>query len=203
MIGTVIMGAGDFAREIYEYHKYSNIKVVGFFDEFSQTNTLRSLPVYNKLDDIPGYRQQSYIAGTGNPSVNKKFLNTLSEKGLILADPLIVDSYVGETVNIDRGSIICPKSILTCDIKVGKLCVVNISCTIGHDSVLEDGVVLSPNVSLSGHTILEEEVFFGTSSLTIPKIRVSAKSVIGANSVITKNIIESGLYVGSPAVRKK
>ena len=200
---NIIMGAGDFAREVYEYHKFLGVKVAGFFDENSQVPELRKKPIYTNLDEIKEIEKMSFIVGTGNPQLNKRFFQTLIRKNLKIANPLICDSYVGENVKIGLGSVVCPKSVLTCDISVGSFCVINISCTIGHDCCLEDFCVISPNCSLSGHTKLSTKNFLGTNVVTIPKISVAEDSIIGASCVISKTIDQTGTYVGIPAKRIK
>ena len=196
------MGAGDFAREVYEYHKFCKIEVDGFYDQYKNETTLRNKPIYKDLKEIKNIKEKKFIVGTGNCSVNSMFLNLIEQNNLNLSDPLICDSYIGEGVRISKGSIICPKSVLTCDINIGKFVVINISCTIGHDCVIEDSCVLSPNVSLSGHTTLEKEVFFGTGAISVPSIFVKNKAIVGANSTVIKKIEESGVYIGSPAKKK-
>ena len=200
---NIIMGAGDFAREVYEYHKFMKVPVDGFYDEVTSEATLRNKPIYKNLFEIPDINNKKFIVGTGNPKVNKKFFNLILNNNLKFSNPIICDSYVGENVIVGLGSVICPKSVLTCDIVLGNFSVINISCTIGHDCVISDFCVLSPNCSLSGHTKLEELVSFGTAALTIPKIFVRNESIIGASATVTRNIDEPGTYVGSPAKKIK
>lgn len=200
---NIIMGAGDFAREVYEYHKFLKIPVSGFYDEITEKDSLRNLPIYRDIKNIPKINEVFFVVGTGNPIANKKFTNLIEENGLKLSQPIICDSYVGENVFIGNGSVICPKSVLTCDISIGKFCAINISCTIGHDCFLDDFVVLSPNCSLSGHTKIKSETLLGTSVVTIPKRNICNNVVIGALSCVVKDITESGTYIGSPAKRIK
>lgn len=200
---NIIMGAGDFAREVYEYHKFLKIPVCGFYDEITEKTSLRNLPIYRKISDIPKINQVYFVAGTGNPFANKKFANIIEQNNLKLSEPIICDSYIGENVIIGNGSVVCPKSILTCDISVGKFSIINISTTIGHDCILDDFVVLSPNCSLSGHTKIKSETLLGTNVVTIPKRNICNNVVVGASSCVVKDITESGTYIGSPAKRIK
>lgn len=200
---NIIMGASDFAREVYEYHKFLKIEVDGFFDEHAKITQLRKKPVYNSFEEIREIAKKFFVAGTGNPIVNKKFFSLVTEKKLNLAEPIICDSYVGENVNIKNGSIICPKSILSCDIEIGYFSVINASCTIGHDSFLEDFCVISPNCSISGHTTIREATLLGTGVVTVPKVTIQKDSIIGASCLISKSLKESGTFVGIPARKIK
>lgn len=200
---NIIMGAGDFGREVYEFHKFVGVEVAGFFDEKAEATHLRKKPIYNSLKDIKKTDEVCFIAGTGNAQINKKFFNMIILKNLKLAEPLICDSYVGENTKIGKGVVVCPKSVLTCDINIGDFSIINYGCTIGHDCLIGKFCVISPNCSLSGYTTIENEVFLGTSVATIPKVNISKNIVIGASSLVTKNLTENGTYVGIPAKRIK
>jgi len=200
---NIIMGAGDFAKEVYEYCRFCNLQVDGFFDEKNNLESFKNKPVYKSLKDIKNIEKKYFLVGTGNPKINKYFLDLVRQNNLNLAEPLICDSYIGNNVSILKGTVICPKSVITCDINIGNFVVINICTTIGHDSILEDCCVLSPNVSLSGHTHLAEEVFFGTGALTAPRVFVKNNTIVGANSTVLKSIEESGTYFGNPTKRYK
>ena len=161
------------------------------------------MPIYKQITDIPKINEVCFVAGTGNPSANKKFANIIQENNLKLSQPIICDSYIGENVFVGHGSIVCPKSVLTCDINIGKFSIINISTTIGHDCILDDFVVLSPNCSLSGHTKIKSETLLGTNVVTIPKKNICNNVIIGASSVVVKDITEPGTYIGIPAKRIK
>lgn len=48
-------------------------------------------------------------------------------------------------------------------------------------------------------TIIEDNVFIGTGALILKGVRIGKNSVVGAGSVVTKNIPENSIVAGNPA----
>lgn len=97
----------------------------------------------------------------------------------------------------------CAGNIITVDVRIGRHCIINLDCTIGHDAEISDFVTLYPGVNVSGGTVIGECVEMGTGSRIIQGIRISPGSVVGAGAVVVKDISEAGTYVGVPARRMK
>ena len=72
---------------------------------------------------------------------------------------------------------------------------------IGHDSTIEDGVNLSCNVLIGGHSYVMRGANFGLGSVCHQFSKIGAYSMIGMGCVVTKkSLIEVGkIYIGSPA----
>ncbi len=88
------------------------------------------------------------------------------------------------------------------DVRRGKI-------VIGDDCLITWGaVVLSHDASqlLAGNieksqatTIVENGVFIGVNSVILPGVRIGEKSVVGAGSVVTKDVAPQTLVAGNPA----
>jgi len=203
-MSILILGAGAFAREVYDWCIQAGHLVVGFYVTSSTETTLRALPIFTSLDQLSTLDLSStrWIIGTGNPAIMKILATSL--KGAVEPSlPIIHPSCIlGSNVIIGKGSVICPGSILTCDIAIGQSTIVNIGCTIGHDCVVGDYTHLSPNTSLSGFTTIGAECAIGTGVSTVPHVSIDSYSIVGAGASVTKNL-PSGLHVGVPAITKR
>ena len=130
---------------------------------------------------------------------NVKVVEPLNIYGCEIGD----DSFIGPFVEIQK------------DVKIGKNCKVqshSFICelvTIGDNSVVAHGVMFindlfstgSPangNKDLWKSTIIGSNVSIGSNSTILP-VKVCDNVVIGAGSVVTKDIDEAGIYVGNPA----
>jgi serine acetyltransferase len=103
------------------------------------------------------------------------------------------------TVSFGEGTIICAGNIITVNISIGAHVIVNLDCTIGHDSVIEDFVTISPGVHLSGYTTLRRGSYVGTGAVTVERHEVGAHATIGAGAAVVKDIPENVTAVGLPA----
>ena len=75
----------------------------------------------------------------------------------------------------------------------------NLHCTVGHDTVIGDFCTFSPGVHLSGNVRVEDYVECGTNSSVIPNVTLGEGCVIGAGAAVVKSIPAGKLAVGIPA----
>jgi sugar O-acyltransferase (sialic acid O-acetyltransferase NeuD family) len=141
------------------------------------------------------------VVAVGDPNLRKKICQTVRIfKKVIDPSVIITDPH---SVWIKEGVIICPGSILTTDIIIGRNCHINLACTIGHDTILKDYVTVSPGVNISGHVNIGEKCYIGTNTSIKEGINICSEVTVGMGAVVTKNINEPGIYVGIPARRIK
>ena len=57
---------------------------------------------------------------------------------------------------------------------------------------------LAPHVALAGEVVVEHNVFVGTNATVLPGISIGADSVIGAGSVVTKDVYTGSVIIGNP-----
>ena len=75
-------------------------------------------------------------------------------------------------------------------------------CRISWDCVIMDrnyhGIGNAPEIIRP--VVIEDDVWIGCRAIILPGVRVGAKSVIGAGSVVTKNVPPNSVVGGNPAV---
>jgi sugar O-acyltransferase (sialic acid O-acetyltransferase NeuD family) len=153
----------------------------------------------NILEDV-----ECYIA-VGSPRIKRKIYNKLAHKTNITFPNLVHKTVISDTryVYSGFGNIICSHVSLTTNIKLGNFIHINLNSTIGHDTVIEDFVTISPGVNVSGNVILRELSYLGTNSTIIEKKIIGNDVIIGAGAVVVKDLLEAGTYVGMPAKKIK
>lgn len=106
---------------------------------------------------------------------------------------------IGSNTGISGGSICAGMSV-----EIGSRCLIGANVTIADtdfhtmnpvgrydDRNLQD-VAVSP-------IVIEDDVFIGSGSTILKGVRIGRNSVIGANSVVTKNIPSDSIAAGNPA----
>lgn len=205
-----IVGAGGMAKEVAFLiddinRKKKEWNPLGFIDEKVGKNNGK-YKVFNNNDWLEKTKDEIYIVfGIGNPGLVKKLVIKFSENKNLKYPTLIHPNVIGDwdRITIGEGNVICAGNIFTTDIQIGEFNVFNLDCTIGHDAVIGNYNVINPSVNISGGVQLNNEILVGTGCQILQYLKVIDKTIIGAGAVVTKNIEESGVYVGSPAKRIK
>ena len=60
---------------------------------------------------------------------------------------------MSDDIAIGYGSVVCANCILTCDIRLGIFHQLNLSTTIGHDTMVGDYFTTAPGVHVSGKVL--------------------------------------------------
>lgn len=209
MKDIVILGAGGFAREalwvlkmMYSGGLDKDWNPIGFIDENPESHgqVLCGLPVLGGFDRLAIMSPLPYaIHGVGNNATRRKLIAKASATGVKFGSGIHPDARYSEFVELGEGTVVCMGAALTTQIKVGKHCLLNLHCTVGHDVVIEDFCNLAPGVHISGGCYIEEGVEFGTGAVVLPGLRIGANSMIGAGAVVNKSIPPYSVAVGVPA----
>lgn len=205
-----IIGAGGFGREVAWLIERINEKeptwnLKGFIDDNEEKwgTTAYEYPVIGGCDYLLNQGTVCAVCAIGASIVRKKIVKKFQGSDVefvTLIDPSVIKA---KNVQIGIGSIVCPGSILSVDITIGNHVIINWDCTVGHDDILEDYVTLYPSVNVSGMTKVGECTELGTGTQIIQGKTIGSNAIIGAGTVVVKDIQEPGTYVGSPARKIK
>ncbi len=142
------------------------------------------------------------VVGIGDPKIRKKVVKNLPTNttyATIIHPSAIVSKYV----TIGEGTVIAAGCIVTCNISIGKHTQLNVLTSITHDCVLGDYFTTAPSVNVSGNCTLGECVYLGTNAAIKQGISITNNVTIGMGSVVIKNIVEPGIYAGTPVGKIK
>ena len=203
-----IVGASGFGREVaWLIEELDGYKVKGFIDdnELVQAQVINGIPVAGTVDFLLQKKEEtSVVIAIGNPAIRMKIYNTLKDNpNLNFPNIIAKDVRISKYIDLGIGNIICSGSILTTNIKIGDFNHINLSCTVGHDVIINNFVTVYPSVNISGNVVIGDFTELGTGSQIIQGKNITNNVVIGAGSVVIRNIGESGTYVGTPVKRVK
>lgn len=202
-----VVGSGGFGREVlWLIERINQVhptwKIEGIIDDNIEQynkniNGYRVLGGCDYFDDIE--EEVFIVIAIGSPKVREKIVKKLEEYPNIrfakIIDPTVI---LSEKVEIGEGTIICAGTIITVNINIGKHVIINLDCTIGHDSILEDYTTVLPSVNLSGNTITQKYSTLGTGAKIIQGISIGSNVMVGAGSVIIRDIPSNCTVVGNP-----
>jgi sugar O-acyltransferase (sialic acid O-acetyltransferase NeuD family) len=155
---------------------------------------------FSKLQEM----KECFIA-IGNPGIKKTIFEKFKNDKNIYFPNLIHRSVVLDSryVKMGKGNIVCPNASITTNIEIGDFVHINLSCTIGHDTIIADYVTCSPGSNISGNVYIDEMSYLGTNCTIIEKITLAKNVVVGASCLVVRDLLEPGTYVGIPARKIK
>ena len=128
---------------------------------------------------------------------HKKFI-LLKKLGAFLPQVVSPRAHVSSHAMLGEGTIAMHGVIVNAGARVGNNCILNSLCLIEHDAVIEDHCHISTGTVINGACRVGPRTFVGSNSTLIHGISVAADVVIGAGSVVQRDILEPGVYVGNP-----
>lgn len=206
-----IIGAGGFAREVawlirdintdtpaYDFAGYIVSDLAKLGERDSKDEVLGDLTwLENNRDKI-----DCLAMGIGTPCVRLDLSGTITEKFPEIEWPALIHPHVmydAPSWKIGRGALICAGVIGTVNISIADFAMINLSCTIGHESQIGRGCVLNPTVNISGGVILEDGVLIGTGAQVLQYLRVGRGATVGAGAVVLRDVPPNTVSFGVPA----
>jgi sugar O-acyltransferase (sialic acid O-acetyltransferase NeuD family) len=201
----IIYGAGQNGRVVVDILRSQNTyHLTGFIDDNKElfeklvcnTSVIGDCQVLGNIsnngNDIFGF------VSIGNNLVRGEKTRVLKKFNLklinIIHPSAIISSNcaIGENVQVSPGVIINNSSF------IGNNVIINTGSTIDHDNRLEDNVQIAPGVHLAGCVTIGGYSFIGIGAIVINNIKIGRNVVVGAGSVITKDVPDDVVVVGVP-----
>ncbi len=197
----VILGVGGMGRELLTYYQDAGMfdSVKGLLEEHSSRagQLVRGKRILGESELPENKLDVKLIAGIGNP-LRKRWVEELEAKGYRF-DTLVHDrAYIGENVKVGDGSVICPGVILTCDISLGRHCIINVKASVSHDCKLGNFVTVSPGATVGGGVEIGDETWIGIGATVIQRIKIGKRVFIAAGAVIVDDVPDDSLVMGVP-----
>ena len=203
-----IIGAGGFGREVKMLIEQINqnekqYEFIGFYDDNIEIGT--EINGFKVLGSIYELVQINYnlevVISIADPKIKNKIYDTLKFNNLLNFPSLIHPNVlIGiDEVLIGYGCIICASNIITVNIVIGNFVILNLGCTVGHDTKIGDYSSLMPSVNISGEVIIENSVYVGTGAKIINLLTIGNSTIVGAGAVVSKSLPEKCTAVGIPA----
>ena len=140
-----------------------------------------------------------FVIAVGEPASRKRVDARVTPFGCEAAVLVHPSASVGDDVILGPGTILNAGSRVTTYATLGRHVHLNTNATVAHDSVLEDYVTVAPGASMAGTVNLGEGVFIGTNATILPGRTIGAWTVVGAGSVVTRDLPAGVTAFGVPA----
>lgn len=200
-----IIGSGDLAQQIAYYAETDqNIEIVGYFDDYlKKGKIINGRLILGGIFDIHKMYTdnvfEKLIIGIGYKHFDfrEEVFDTFKED-IPFANLIHSTSYIDPSVELGEGVVVFPGNIIDKSVTIKNNVLINISCTIAHDSSIGSHSFLSPSVKIAGFVKIGKKCNIGINTTIIDNVTICDAVQTGGGTVVIKSIEKSGLYVGNP-----
>lgn len=196
-----IVGAGGFAREVFQMLDKKRFIPVGFI----APNKPIDLPMPVIGDDslicrlIGDGIATSIVIAIGEMNIRERISDEALQNGLIFP-PIIHESSIVLSENpVQDGAIIYPNVVIMNNCKIGKGVLLNSGVTLGHDVEIGDFSNINPGSNLAGRVIVGKKSMIGIGSSIKENVKIGDNVIVGAGSVVLNDIQSQTTVFGVPA----
>lgn len=207
MVLIGIYGSSGFGREILpvlrEQNAGQDVELV-FIDDGAMGEA-NGRPIYSFQQFIDrDVADKSVVIAIADASVRQKLAEKCAASGFGFSKVQAANVVIGDQVEMAEGSIMCPFTHITSNVRVGRQFHANIYSYIGHDCVIGDFVTFAPGVKCNGNVVIEDGAYIGTGAILkqgtpAKPLRIGAGAVVGMGAVVTKDVPAGVTVVGNPA----
>ncbi len=206
MKNLIIIGAGSFAKIVYEYALLNpdyNIKwnVKGFIDpKIESLKDETDYPeVISTIDDYIVEKDDIFICSYVNPVERERSVETISGRGGVFISIIHPSANISRKVILGEGVFIGAFTTLSVNTIIGNHVMIQDHCNVGHDSSIDDYSHLYVGNIICGKNKLGKKVTLYTGCTIYPIAKIGDNSIVGAGSVVMRNVKEGTTVIGNPA----
>jgi sugar O-acyltransferase (sialic acid O-acetyltransferase NeuD family) len=205
MVRLILLGANnpEVARQARALMATRQHDVIGFLDndETKRGSNFHGFPVFGGFEIL-----SEWI------STDVRFVNVITRdtrtRHLTTRHMLKAGAKLGQfihpslnlaDVQLGLGSYLQEYAILQAGVRLGDNCSVSTGAIVNHECQLGDSVFLAPGANLCGKIEVGNGVFVGASAVVLPRLKIGAWATIGAGAVVTRDVAVGAVVVGNPA----
>jgi len=207
----LILGAGGHAWVVADIFlraqkEGASVRLIGCLDDDSRLHGSKILgvEVVGSLNMVKEISHDGVVVAIGSNRIRSQVYKRLQDQGEKFVQAVHPSAIISPDVKIGAGSMICGGVIVNPGTVIGQNVIVNTGSTIDHHNKIGNHVHIAPGVHTGGETEIGEGTLVGIGSIIMPRCSVGSWSIVGAGSLVHKNLPGNIVAFGVPAniVRK-
>lgn len=203
---VVVIGSGGHASSVIDILMCSGEREIhGIVTiDLKTTETYQGFPVLGDDSILDSLITQKYsfviaIGQIGSSSPRYKIYSQLIAADAELPTIVSPNAYISRNASLGRGNVVFHRVVINANAYIADNCILNSCCLIEHDAIIGYNTHISTGVIVNGGVNIGNDCFIGSSSVIANNITICNSVILGAGSVVVKDINEPGVYFGNPA----
>jgi UDP-N-acetylbacillosamine N-acetyltransferase len=200
----LIYGAGGHAKVVAGIARSAGMSVAGFLDDMNPERhgeRFCNAQVLGGREQLQRMRPNvaKAIVAVGDCDARMRIANDLVKQGFKLASFVHPSAVLADEIIVGFGTVVMAGAIINPGATIGKNVIVNTGAIIEHDCVIEDGAHICPGVRLGGRVKVGSETWIGIGAIVKDRVRIGKGVIVGAGSLVLKDVADHVTVYGSPA----
>jgi len=208
MENIILFGSSGHAKVVIDIiekqHKYVLIGLIDSYREPGETTF--GYPVLGNETDLPILIDKHNINGIliaigdnyGRAVVAEKVRKLVPKLPFVSA--IHPSAIIGCGVIVGEGTVVVAGAILNPGSEVGQHCIVNTKASLGHDAIMADFSSIAPGSTIAGDCHIGKGAAISIGAIVREKLNIGEYSIVGAGSLVLKNVESYSLVYGVPSV---
>ena len=198
-----VFGAGGHGKVVADIAIQAGWRVLALLDDNPELaeSTVLGLRVIVGRDGIEDLlRSDDLVAlGIGSNAVRMRIQRELENRGIRVQTIISRHAVVSSWARIGRGTVVMPGAIVNAGAVIGDGVILNTGAVVEHDCEIGDFAHVSPNSTIGGTAKVGRLSQVAIGASVLPRVRVGARTILGAGSVATRDLPDDVIAYGVPA----
>jgi sugar O-acyltransferase (sialic acid O-acetyltransferase NeuD family) len=202
----LILGAGGHAKVVAEIARLNQWEVVGFIDGVNPKRKGESfygskiLGGDEVLEDLFRSDVEHAIVAFGNNRLRVQTAMNLDQMGFQLPTAVHPSAICSGDVDIGDGTVIAAGAVIGPSTSIGRFAIVNTQASLDHECRVCDGAHVGPGALVTGGVVVGKRAWIGAGAVIADHKQIGTDSIVGAGAVVVRDVPESVVVMGVPAI---
>jgi sugar O-acyltransferase (sialic acid O-acetyltransferase NeuD family) len=196
----IVFGCGGHGRVVVEAALLAGFVPTWIVDDQPLDKICLGVPIVHSSDVLwQALNRFRFVVAIGDNQKRYCIYKKLIERGGKPCSVIHPSAIISQRATIGHGTVVMAGVVVNTGSQIGCNVILNTSCSVDHDSRVEDHVHLCPGVRLAGSVIVGGLSIIGTGSCVIPRVVIGGRVTVGAGSVVIRDIDDGCTAFGNPA----
>lgn len=203
----LIIGAGGHAESVIDsILSLGNYQIEGMIDIKEKLNqSILGVKIIGDDNDLAYFYKKKMkhvviaIGGIKSNQIKRRVYDCCKKIGYQFPNIIDPSAILSNSVVLGEGNFIGKGVVINSNVQIGDLCIINTRSVVEHGCRIDDFVHLAPGCVLCGNVWVKTNSLIGAQSTIIQNITVGEDTVVGAGSLVIKELASHKIAYGSPA----